>query len=106
MRTAILGATGLVGQAMLDLLAAESWAEAPPVLLVSARSAGRELSFRGEEVACRESLQAFTGFEHGKGAEQPCGVEFSHVVRLSAMLQLVNTHVTHRWVTAGKSYPM
>ncbi|MCP4572305.1 MAG: aspartate-semialdehyde dehydrogenase [bacterium] len=54
MRTAILGATGLVGRAMLDLLAAESWAEAPPALLVSARSAGTKLAFRGAELTCRE----------------------------------------------------
>jgi len=79
MRTAILGATGLVGQAMLDLLAAESWADAPPLLLVSARSAGRRLSFRGEEIVCRETTaDDFAGvdialFSAGGGASRDWG---------------------------------
>ncbi len=54
MRTAILGASGLVGRAMLDLLARQPWLDTPPVLATSARSAGTRLPFRGQELVCRE----------------------------------------------------
>ncbi|HOX25321.1 MAG TPA: aspartate-semialdehyde dehydrogenase [Candidatus Krumholzibacteria bacterium] len=54
MRSAILGASGLVGRTMLDLLARQSWIEMPPLLLTSARSAGQPLRFRGSELICRE----------------------------------------------------
>jgi len=58
MRTAILGASGLVGRTMLDLLARQSWVDTPPVLLTSARSAGLALAFRTERLACREVTTA------------------------------------------------
>lgn len=54
MRTAILGASGLVGRTMLELLEAAPWAEEDPRLLVSARSAGTVLPFRGRELVCQE----------------------------------------------------
>lgn len=54
MRTAILGASGLVGRAMLRLLEDATWVQGDPVLLASARSAGRKLPFRGRELAVRE----------------------------------------------------
>lgn len=47
MRIAVVGATGLVGRAMLDLLSDRPWADAAPRLLASARSAGSTLEFRG-----------------------------------------------------------
>ncbi len=52
MKTAILGATGLVGRTLLALLAEREWARGAPLLLTSASSAGRELDFRGRAVAC------------------------------------------------------
>ncbi|MEZ4389233.1 MAG: aspartate-semialdehyde dehydrogenase [Candidatus Krumholzibacteriia bacterium] len=52
MRTAILGASGLVGRIMLGLLDRQTWVEQPPLLLVSARSAGTRLGFRGDELTC------------------------------------------------------
>ncbi len=54
MRTAILGATGLVGRVMLELLETRDWVEEPPLLLASDRSAGKPLSFRGEALSCRD----------------------------------------------------
>ncbi len=55
MKTAILGATGLVGRTMLALLAGRPWVDEPPLLLASARSAGRTLPFRGAELTCRDA---------------------------------------------------
>lgn len=57
MRTAILGATGLVGRVMLQLLESRDWVDEPPLLLVSDRSEGKPLSFRGEDLACRNSAE-------------------------------------------------
>lgn len=53
MRTAILGATGLVGRAMLALLATRPWCEGPPRLLAGPRSAGSVLPFRGRSLPVR-----------------------------------------------------
>jgi aspartate-semialdehyde dehydrogenase len=64
MKTAILGASGLVGRTMLRLMEKATWADADPLLLVSARSAGRELPFRGRRLVCRE-VQA----EHFQGVD-------------------------------------
>jgi len=55
MRTAILGATGLVGRVMLELLETRDWVDEPPLLLVSERSEGKPLPFRGEYLACVHS---------------------------------------------------
>ncbi len=54
MKTAILGASGLVGRTMLRLLAERDWLSAPPRLLVSGRSAGAVLPFRDTELVCTE----------------------------------------------------
>ena len=58
MRIAIVGATGLVGRTMLALLAERPWAEDPPRLLATERSAGSVLSFRGRDVVV-EDVKAF-----------------------------------------------
>jgi len=61
MRTAILGASGLVGRTMLALLEDEDWVQEPPRLLTSDRSAGTLLAFRGEQLVCRDVAR--TGFD-------------------------------------------
>lgn len=64
MRTAILGASGLVGRTMLRLLEDATWVDSDPVLLASARSAGSKLPFRGRELTVREVRAAeFTGIQ-------------------------------------------
>lgn len=64
MRTAILGASGLVGRTMLKLLEEAPWVDDDPLLLVSARSAGTSLPFRGRELPCREvTAQLFEGVD-------------------------------------------
>lgn len=55
MRIAILGATGLVGRTMLELIADRSWITGTPSLLSSSRSAGVALRFRGESLACADA---------------------------------------------------
>ncbi len=55
MRTAILGATGLVGRVMLRLLETRPWVDDPPLLLAGSRPAGTELPFRGRAVAVRDA---------------------------------------------------
>ncbi len=60
MRTAILGASGLVGRKMLSLLESCPWLNSDPALLTSPRSAGQEIEFRGRKLICREvSASAF-----------------------------------------------
>ncbi len=58
MRTAVLGATGLVGRLMLAYLAQREWAEAEPLLLVSKRSTGSRLEFRGRSLRCQDAAAA------------------------------------------------
>jgi aspartate-semialdehyde dehydrogenase len=48
LRLVVLGATGLVGRTMLDLVAARGWNVARPRLLASERTSGRTVPFRGE----------------------------------------------------------
>lgn len=52
-RVAILGATGLVGQQMLDALAERKFPVAELYPLASARSAGASVDFNGEEIEVR-----------------------------------------------------
>lgn len=64
MKTAILGASGLVGRTMLSLLEKADWVEQAPRLLVSSRSAGMELTFRGESIGCEEvGANSFEGMD-------------------------------------------
>jgi len=64
MRTAVLGASGLVGRKMLTLLESCSWLEGDPLLLTSARSAGTDIPFRDGILTCREvSTDSFAGLD-------------------------------------------
>ena len=53
-RVGVLGATGLVGTAILELLAERDFPAAEVVPFASERSAGRELEWNGSTIACRE----------------------------------------------------
>jgi aspartate-semialdehyde dehydrogenase len=53
-RVGVLGATGLVGTTILELLAARDFPAAEVVPFASARSAGRELQWNGGTIVCRE----------------------------------------------------
>jgi aspartate-semialdehyde dehydrogenase len=53
-RVGIVGATGLVGSTILELLAERDFPVAEVVPFASARSAGRELEWNGSTIVCRE----------------------------------------------------
>jgi aspartate-semialdehyde dehydrogenase len=53
-RVGVLGATGLVGTAILELLAERDFPAAEVVPFASARSVGRELEWNGSTLVCRE----------------------------------------------------
>jgi aspartate-semialdehyde dehydrogenase len=53
-RVGVVGATGLVGSTILELLAERGFPAAEVVPFASARSAGRELEWNGSSIVCRE----------------------------------------------------
>jgi aspartate-semialdehyde dehydrogenase len=53
-RVGVVGATGLVGTTILELLAERGFPAAEVVPFASARSAGRELEWNGSTIVCRE----------------------------------------------------
>lgn len=61
---AVVGATGAVGQELLELLAARSFPVSRLLPLASARSVGQRVRFRGEEITVAEAQpQAFDGID-------------------------------------------
>ncbi len=76
---AIVGATGAVGVEMLDVLARREFPVSKLTLLASARSAGKTLKFRGEDVVVKElTPDAFAGvdialFSAGSGISKDFG---------------------------------
>ena len=61
---AIVGATGAVGQEMLDCLEQRNFPISELTLLASARSAGKEIPFRGTLIKVKElTHDAFAGID-------------------------------------------
>ena len=58
LHVAIAGATGAVGVEMLKTLERRNFPVASLKLLASARSAGKRMRFRGEEIAVEEMTEA------------------------------------------------
>ena len=68
---AILGATGAVGQQMLQCLEEQEFPVANLKLLASARSAGKLVKFAGEDVVVEEARdEAFDGVDIVLGAAE------------------------------------
>ena len=68
---AILGATGAVGQEMMKVLAERDFPVGKLVPLASARSAGKKLTFKGEEITIQEACDsAFEGVDIVLGAAE------------------------------------
>jgi len=68
---AVLGATGAVGQEMIKLLQERDFPVGKLVPLASARSAGKKLLFKGEEVTIQEAADsAFEGVDIVLGAAE------------------------------------
>ena len=68
---AVLGATGAVGQEMIKILQERNFPVGKLIPLASARSAGKTLTFRGEEVVIQEACEtAFEGVDIVLGAAE------------------------------------
>ena len=68
---AILGATGAVGQEMMKILQERNFPVGKLIPLASARSAGKKLTFKGEEVTIQEARdEAFEGVDIVLGAAE------------------------------------
>ena len=68
---AVLGATGAVGQEMIKVLQERNFPVGKLVLLASARSAGKTVKFRGEDVTIQEAADtAFKGVDIVLGAAE------------------------------------
>ena len=68
---AVLGATGAVGQEMIKILAERDFPVGKLVPLASARSAGKTIPFKGEEVTIQEACaEAFQGVDIVLGAAE------------------------------------
>ena len=81
-RVAILGATGAVGREMISILEEYEFPVKELIPLASARSAGKTLSFRGEEVKVKEARDdAFEGVDIVLGAaENPVAKAFAPAI--------------------------
>ena len=70
-RVAILGASGAVGQEMMKILAERSFPIGELHLLASARSAGKVVSWQGQDIVVEEATDAaFAGMDIVLGAAQ------------------------------------
>ena len=68
---AVLGATGAVGQEMIKVLQERNFPVGKLIPLASARSAGKTLTFKGEEVTIQEACDtAFEGVDIVLGCDQ------------------------------------
>ena len=68
---AVLGATGAVGQEMMKILAERNFPVGKLIPLASARSAGKTLKFKGEDVTIQEACDsAFEGVDIVLGAAE------------------------------------
>ena len=68
---AVLGATGAVGQEMISILQERNFPVGKLIPLASARSAGKTMKFRGEDVIIREACdEAFEGVDIVLGAAE------------------------------------
>ncbi len=76
MKVAVVGATGMVGEVMLKILAERNFPITELLLVASERSVGKKLSYKGTEhtivgladaVAARPDIAIFWGYIHGMG---------------------------------------
>ena len=79
---AVLGATGAVGQEMIKIMEERNFPVGKLIPLASARSAGKKLEFRGEEVTIQEACDgAFQGVDIVLGAaENPIAKQFAPAI--------------------------
>ncbi len=90
---AILGATGAVGQEMRKLLEERNFPVGTLKLLASARSAGKEVLFRGEPVVIEEARdEAFQGVDIVLGAaENDIAMQFAPAIKAAGAVFVDNS---------------
>ena len=90
---AVLGATGAVGQEMLKVLAERDFPVGKLIPLASARSAGKTLKFKGEDVVIREACnEAFAGVDIVLGAaENDIAKEFAPAITAAGAVFVDNS---------------
>jgi len=87
-KLAILGATGAVGREMLKVLEEYGFPTDAPLLLASARSAGKTMTYKGKVLTVREATpDAFDGCDVVLGAVEAehARVFAPHIVRAGAL---------------------
>ena len=90
---AVLGATGAVGQEMIRILQERNFPVGTLLPLSSARSAGKTVRFRGEDVTVREATEeAFRGVDIVLGAaEADIAREFAPAIRAAGAVFVDNS---------------
>ena len=90
---AVLGATGAVGQEMIKILQERDFPVGKLVPLASARSAGKKLLFKGEEVTIQEACDtAFEGVDIVLGAaENDIAQRFAPAIRAAGAVFVDNS---------------
>ena len=90
---AILGATGAVGQEMIKVLQERNFPVGKLIPLASARSAGKKLLFKGEEVTIQEACDtAFAGVDIVLGAaENDIAKRFAPAIRAAGAVFVDNS---------------
>ncbi|MBE6958314.1 MAG: aspartate-semialdehyde dehydrogenase [Ruminococcaceae bacterium] len=90
---AILGATGAVGQEMIKVLQERNFPVGKLIPLASARSAGKKLLFKGEEVTIEEACDtAFEGVDIVLGAaENDIAKRFAPAIRAAGAVFVDNS---------------
>ena len=90
---AVLGATGAVGQEMINILQERNFPVGKLIPLASARSAGKPLTFRGQEVTIREAREdAFEGVDIVLGAaENDIAQQFAPAIKAAGAVFVDNS---------------
>lgn len=90
---AILGATGAVGQEMRKVLEERDFPVGKLRLLASSRSAGKKVTFRGEEITIEEATdEAFAGVDLVLGAaENDIAMKFAPAIKASGAVFVDNS---------------
>lgn len=93
MKIAILGATGAVGQQMMDCLVEQNIPITELRLLASARSVGKKYVFKGKEILVQEATESsFDGLDIVLGAvESDMSIKFAPFIKKSGAVYIDNS---------------
>ncbi len=93
MKIAILGATGAVGQQMMDCLVEQNIPVTELKLLASARSVGKKYLFKGQELSVEEATEnSFNGLDVVLGAvESDMSIKFAPFIKKAGAVYIDNS---------------